>query len=56
MVWGFYRTYLLLCVVVLLLPGPHPGAPLFPAIGSLAPGGGNAASPGEARMWRWSSY
>ena len=50
--WGhidglpFYGLYLLLCSCVLLPPGPFPGVPLFPAMGSLAPGGGNAASPG----------
>ena len=27
-------------------PGPYPGKPLFPAMGSQAPGGGNAAWPG----------
>ena len=38
MAWAFYRTYLLLCVVVLLPPGPYPGEPLFPAIGGLTSG------------------
>ena len=28
-------------------PGPYPGKPLFPAMGSQAPGGGNAACPGR---------
>ena len=52
--WGhidglpFYGLDSLLCWCVLLLPGPYSGAPLFPAIGSLAPGGGNAAHQGKA--------
>ena len=28
-------------------PGPYPGKPLFPAIGGMAPSGGNAACPGR---------
>ena len=49
--WGhidslpFYGLYLLLYGCNLLPPGPYLGEPLFPAVGSLAPGGGNAASP-----------
>ena len=52
--WGhidsspFYGLDLLLCSCVLLLPGPYPGEPLFPANGGLVPGGGNAAHRGEA--------
>ena len=52
--WGhidsspFYGLDLLLCSCVLLPPGPYPGEPLFPANGSLASGGGNAAHRGEA--------
>ena len=50
--WGhidglpFYGLDLLLCSYVLLLPGPYPGKQQFPVAGGLAPGGGNAASPG----------
>ena len=50
--WGhiddlsFYGLYLLLCSCVLLRSGPYSGEPLFPAIESQTPGGGNAASPG----------
>ena len=47
MAWKFYLKYLLLCEAVFLPPGPYPGEPLFPAMGSQAPGGGNAAWPGR---------
>ena len=42
--------------IVLLPPGPYPGEPLFPAIGSLADGGGNTAPPEEARRWKPPSH
>ena len=42
----FYGFQLLLCLCILLPPGPYLGKPLFPAVGSLASGGGNAAWPG----------
>ena len=47
----FYGSCSLLCSYVLLLPGPYSGEPLFPAIEGLAPGGGNAASPGFGPFW-----
>ena len=34
--WESYRRCLLLWLNVLLTPGPYPGEPLFPAVGSLA--------------------
>ena len=48
MAWRFYGKYLLLWKTVLLLPVPHPGEPLFPAIGGPVSGGENAAHRGKA--------
>ena len=46
--WNIHVKCLLIWQLLLLPPGPYSGEPLFPAIGGQAPGGGNAAHPGEA--------
>ena len=47
MVWKFYLKYLLLCEVVLLLPGPYPGVQLFPVDGAWLPAAGTPLHQGR---------